>query len=225
MATSDSNSNTHWQDFKGPVTLSAEQAGKLYRAIVGIKSSLQLTAEFHTAGQAEDPQRVTLQEVENLLSGAIASAEGIEADLEDIHPGDTAQDGAVLDKQVKKLIDDLSQANSQYEQERAAHEARQAEKDAAWEKHKHRIENPIEYLTNEDIGAIENRLSRILQSCYTINRIAFDAVGSDDKEIEGHALMAVAEMARANVKGLDACVYRLTGEGRTGIFEDEFSED
>lgn len=85
---------------------------------------------------------------------------------------------------------------------------------------RNRRDNPIAHLTNKDIRAIENRLYGVLMSCSAIHELATDSIGDNFENAE-HVLTAVKEMARANVKGLDACIERLTHCPASGAFAEE----
>ena len=100
----------------------------------------------------------------------------------------------------------------------AADERDQAE--TRLEAHSNEIGNPIAHLTNADIRAVENRLYGVLQSCSAIHALATDSIGGNFENAEC-VLTAVKEMARANVKGLDACIEKLTRCPASGVFAEE----
>ena len=85
---------------------------------------------------------------------------------------------------------------------------------------RNRRDNPMAHLTSKDIQAVENRLYGVLLSCSAIHALATDSI-VDNFENAEHVLTAVKEMARANVKGLDACIERLTHSPASGAFAEE----
>lgn len=78
---------THWQDFSGPVTLTAEQAGALYRTIHSSVATLRIAAHHFTllAGDRKDLMPLSIQDVEALLAGAIQLVENADYIFETIH--------------------------------------------------------------------------------------------------------------------------------------------
>jgi len=78
--------------------------------------------------------------------------------------------------------------------------------------------------TAEHIDGINMRLSEILFSLLAIHRFAYEALemGDDERETFINHMVAIAEMSRANIKGLDACIEQLGG-GKQGNFETEFT--
>lgn len=88
-----------------------------------------------------------------------------------------------------------------------------------------RSEHPLAYLSDNDITEVERRLEQVHYSVRSIWGLASDAIGdlSADSGVEHH-LVAIRELARANVMGLDACIHRLTGD-RIGNFATEFATD
>jgi hypothetical protein len=74
-------------------------------------------------------------------------------------------------------------------------------------------------LTQKDQGEITVRLTDILNSLRAIHRLAIE--GLDQEHCECY-MIAIAEMARANVRGVDAVNVRL-GALQAGNFANEFS--
>ncbi len=97
---------------------------------------------------------------------------------------------------------------------------------AAIEATRNRLDNPLAHLKNEDIQAIENRLYAVLHSSVAIRQLASDACacGGSDESPEAY-LVAIQEMARANAKGLDACIQKLDGGHGVGCFTGELATD
>lgn len=104
---------------------------------------------------------------------------------------------------------------------RIAAAADSAERLAKMEADRQIREDYIGRLTNADMRAIENRLCEVLQSCAAINRLAIDSYCSTDICSADHFMKAIEEMARANVKGLDACISKIAGAAYSGLFENE----
>ncbi|MBS0357529.1 MAG: hypothetical protein JSR83_26890 [Proteobacteria bacterium] len=77
----------HWQDFSAPVTLTAEQAGTMYRAITSVTTTLVLAAQHFTllASERKDLAVLSINDMEALLAGAYQLAEMARAELEELH--------------------------------------------------------------------------------------------------------------------------------------------
>lgn len=77
----------HWQDFSSPVTLTADQAGAIYRAITCVATTLGLAANHLTllSGDRKDLTVLSANEMEALLAGALQLAEMAQAELEELH--------------------------------------------------------------------------------------------------------------------------------------------
>ena len=80
-------SGGHWQDFSAPVTLTADQAGAIYRAITCVATTLGLAANHLTllSGDRKDLTVLSADEMEALLAGALQLAAMAQAELEDLH--------------------------------------------------------------------------------------------------------------------------------------------
>lgn len=76
-------------------------------------------------------------------------------------------------------------------------------------------------LTQTDQDEITERLTDILHSLRAIHRLAIEGMDSPNCEL---FMIAISEMARANVKGVDAINVRL-GAIESGNFMNEFSHD
>lgn len=63
------------------------------------------------------------------------------------------------------------------------------------------------------IESVESRLLEVLHSLTAIRTLAQDAASARSPDAIGVYTTAIAEMARANAKGIDACIERLTGGG------------
>jgi hypothetical protein len=77
----------HWQDFDQPATFHAAQAGNMYRAVLGIRQTLQLIADHHTrvnSHGAVEP-RLSAVELEAMLSGALVLADTLNGAFEEEH--------------------------------------------------------------------------------------------------------------------------------------------
>ncbi len=85
--THDAVSGGHWQDFSGPVTLTADQAGAMYRAISCVATTLGLAANHLTllSGDRKDLTVLSASEMEALLAGALQLAEMARAEMEGLH--------------------------------------------------------------------------------------------------------------------------------------------
>jgi hypothetical protein len=80
------------------------------------------------------------------------------------------------------------------------------------------IKNP----TKEQIHAVSNRIEQAAYSMLAMYKLADEVVDSEQSAYG----IAIKEMARANIKGLDACLQRLNaGAGCMGNFADELSGD
>lgn len=75
-------------------------------------------------------------------------------------------------------------------------------------------------LSAEDIAAVDARLQDVVHSLRAIHRLAYIAIDDSGENVE-HYLNAVKEMARANVKGVCACLDKLANT-KMGNFETEF---
>lgn len=77
----------HWQDFGKQMTLSASQAGEMYRSSLSIKMTLRLVADhlIRINSHGEQEPRFSKLEMEAMVSGAVALAERMEEELEDLH--------------------------------------------------------------------------------------------------------------------------------------------
>lgn len=77
----------HWQDFEGPVTLRASQAGTIYRAVLSIRTTLRMVADHQLRSNSDgvEPPRLSSAEVEAMLSGALALSDMVEEVFEDLH--------------------------------------------------------------------------------------------------------------------------------------------
>jgi hypothetical protein len=73
----------------------------------------------------------------------------------------------------------------------------------------------------EDLRLIQIRLEQIYHSQRAIGELAIDALESQRLEA---CSIAISEMARANVKGLLACIEQLTGSAILGDHREEFDK-
>lgn len=76
-------------------------------------------------------------------------------------------------------------------------------------------------LTAREITDISDRLDAVLHSMRAIHELADHS--ADGKQVE-HFHNAIREMARSNIKGLDACIKKLSGRF-SGEFESELACD
>lgn len=74
-------------------------------------------------------------------------------------------------------------------------------------------------LTDADRKNVNRRLSDIFDSLRAIRELAISAQDSERRE---HYLTAIEEMARSNIKGLDAVLEKLEGGPQGGNFATEF---
>jgi hypothetical protein len=112
----------------------------------------------------------------------------------------------------------ISKELVQMEEEREASEAkREAEMEAIMDRRDH----PLKHLADDDILKVSERIGDVLQSLLSIHQIAGDVFEADTETAARYGL-AIKEMARANIKGLDACMERLTGGPAFGNFATEF---
>jgi len=109
-------------------------------------------------------------------------------------------------------------------EKRKAAEAESAERMAKMEAEQQYRANIIGRMTNADLVAIKYRLDEVLQSCAAIHSLAGDAMCTENIHTQGHYLKAIEEMARANVKGLDACIEKIAGGPHSGLFAEELEE-
>lgn len=75
-------------------------------------------------------------------------------------------------------------------------------------------------LTDSDFNEINGRLSDVVLSLLAIKELAVSALDNDDSKLSQHWLFAIEEMAKANVRGIDACLKRMGGE----LYVQELSE-
>lgn len=78
-------------------------------------------------------------------------------------------------------------------------------------------------LSDVDIEEITRRLSEIAFSNLAIAELALDAINGSG-ENKTYWMTAIEEMAKRNVRGLDACLVRM-GEQPMGNFETEFETE
>ncbi len=102
--------------------------------------------------------------------------------------------------------------------------AREAERSARAEAIADRGEHPMKYLTDEDITEVSQRIEVVALSLLSIRQIAGEIIEADRNAAANFAF-AIQEMARANVKGIDACIERLAGGPALGNFAGEFSDE
>lgn len=126
----------------------------------------------------------------------------------------SAQKGVMIPAELYTLMMELSEAKKVGDAERIASTAKM---DAA----RQYRENIIGRMTNGDLMAIERRLSDVLMSCASIHQLAADALCGHGVDGTDHYLKAIEEMARANVKGLDACIEKIAGGPHSGLFARE----
>jgi hypothetical protein len=65
-------------------------------------------------------------------------------------------------------------------------------------------------LADADIEQINRRLSQVVLSLIAIEKLAIQAIDGDP-EMSPHWMFAIEEMAKANVRGIDACLERMGG--------------
>jgi hypothetical protein len=129
----------------------------------------------------------------------------------------SAQKGVMIPTDTYKA---LMEFMGEIEKRKAA-EAESAERMAKAEAASQYRADIIGRMTNADMRAIERRLAEVLQSCSAIHQIANDLVcGVAGDEPEPY-LLAIEEMARSNVKGLDACIEKIAGGPHSGQFAEE----
>lgn len=131
----------------------------------------------------------------------------------------SAQNGVMIPADTYKA---LMEFMGDIEKRKAA-EAESAERMAKMEADQQYRDNIIGRMTNDDMRAIERRLSMVLQSCASINKIASDLIGLCEDDPVPY-LNAIEEMARANVKGLDACIEKIAGGPYSGLFAEELAQ-
>lgn len=84
---SNTETNRHWQDFDGQVTIQASQAGQLYRAVHSVRSTIKMVADHHmrmNSGGDLTP-RFSSVELEAMLAGALALASMVDEVFDDLH--------------------------------------------------------------------------------------------------------------------------------------------
>lgn len=84
---SNTETNRHWQDFDGQVTIQASQAGQLYRAVHSVRSTIKMVADHHmrvNSGGDLAP-RFSSVELEAMLAGALALANMVDDVFDDLH--------------------------------------------------------------------------------------------------------------------------------------------
>jgi hypothetical protein len=74
-------------------------------------------------------------------------------------------------------------------------------------------------LRPEDIEAVSDRLNDAGFALLAIRKLAIDVGEGDD---DGFYAVAIQELARSTIKGIDACIERLTGKPGLGNFGTEF---
>ena len=79
-------------------------------------------------------------------------------------------------------------------------------------------DNAMVSLTGKDIDDVTHRLHEVIHSLRAIHQMSIDATMDESLEF---TMIAIGEMARANVKGIDACLERIGGCS-TGNFASEF---
>lgn len=129
----------------------------------------------------------------------------------------SAQNGVMIPADTYKA---LMEFMGDIEKRKAA-EAESAERMAKMEADRQYRDNIIGRMTNADMVAIERRLAEVLQSCAAIHEIAIDLCCGSNSGDSAAYLKAIEEMARANVKGLDACIEKIAGGPHSGLFADE----
>lgn len=78
-------------------------------------------------------------------------------------------------------------------------------------------------LSAEDLGKIAHRLEDIFQSCRSLWQMSSDHCGNENKVDTMEAFrLAVSEMSRANIRGLDAVIAKLRRGSAAGNFKTEF---
>lgn len=79
---------------------------------------------------------------------------------------------------------------------------------------------PMSFLTDQDIYDVESRIERVIHSLRSMYELAEDAMQYCSRDTP---IIALTEMARANIKGLDACLEKLSGDAcGVGAFATEF---
>ena len=121
------------------------------------------------------------------------------------------------------LHSDICQLVEAIGKERAEAEVRASAWKQECEARQHREDHPTAYICDADIKAVTTRLWAVFESLRAIHHLASDKVANEDEtESEG---VAIREMARASIRGLDACLVRLTGGTCAGNFATEFDYD
>lgn len=88
---------------------------------------------------------------------------------------------------------------------------------------RHDITTETPEFNAEDLGKITHRLEDIFYSCRCMWQMSADYCGSENKLDSMEAFrIAVSEMSRANVKGLDAVIEKLKRGPAAGNFKTEF---
>lgn len=82
-------------------------------------------------------------------------------------------------------------------------------------------DNAISRLSNDDILAVENKLEELLSLSRAAYTMTFEIDNMPSNEPAMAQITAIRSMARSTVKGLDACIERLTGN-KIGNFATEF---
>lgn len=113
----------------------------------------------------------------------------------------------------------------EFSQAAAEGDAIRAEREASLAAFRHRQENPIELLTNDDIKAVDSRLGDIYASLRSIHELSKDALCSSGIREAERYIIAIREMSRANIKGIDACIERLAINCGPGGFATEFDDE
>lgn len=85
----------------------------------------------------------------------------------------------------------------------------------------HRLENPVEHLSNDDVRDVARCLNEAAYAALAMRRLAIDAQQGDP----AFYLTAIAELARSTFRRIDACTVRLEGSPAIGNFATEFAEE
>jgi len=130
-----------------------------------------------------------------------------------------AQKPAAVTKAAVANVIALAKQLDQLDKETAE---RQAKREAETAALRDRSEHPTKYIGDADIIEVSQRMSDIVLSLLAMRMIGDMAADAEDSETAGNYSSVIKEMARANIKGLDACIGRLMGGQQFGSFSTEF---
>lgn len=120
------------------------------------------------------------------------------------------------------IVANIKLAFAEFDRDEAEAQRTRAEFEARMEADRQRHENPLAYLTNQDIGAVATCIGDTAMVALSLRTLAQTAIDSEDADFH---LTSIAELARSIVRRLEACAARLTGDTPLGNFATEFDRD